>query len=228
MRRGLGIFILAKAPHTLAHNDLEVLLLVTPITHVSPVNAHCEGALRLWQEDPITGAAVSKAGGFVSQRRFQSLGHLERVIPHRFDVQSAIKWQKVLEGLEAQPVGHQRGPLGFHRQEFRATGSVSSADNGRNDVVLCRVQSQCSHLGLENVKVPNKVRNERLPWALSLSGVPQSGHIEYVSRKVLICCWRRWRWRVLRSCLDSARLNPRCSMRLLFLLRVMTSVTVSS
>ncbi len=34
--------------------------------------------------------------------------------------------------------------------------------------------------------------------------------------------------RVLRSCLDSARLNPRCSMRWLFLLRVMTSVTVSS
>src|SRR5215813_6473879 len=109
-----------------------------------------------------------------------------------------------------------------------ATGSVSSADNGRNDAVLCCVQSQCSNLGLEKVKVPNKVRNERLPWALSVSGVPQSGHVACVSRKVVTCCWRRWRWRVLRSCLDSARLNPRCSMRWLCLLRVMTSVTVSS
>src|SRR5262249_10344636 len=32
-----------------------VMLLVTPMAHVSPVNAHGEGALRLWQEDPITG-----------------------------------------------------------------------------------------------------------------------------------------------------------------------------
>ena len=59
---------------------------------------------------------------------------------------------------------------------------MSSADNGRNDVVLRRVQSQCSNLGLENVKVPNKVRNERLPWALSLSGVPQSGHVACVEK----------------------------------------------
>src|SRR5262249_22731821 len=109
-----------------------------------------------------------------------------------------------------------------------ATGSVSRADRGRNDDVLRRVQSQCSSLGLETFKVPNKVRNERLPWALSLSGVPQSGHVERASRKVATCCWRRWRWRVLSSCLDSARVNPRCSMRWWFLLRVMTSVTVSS
>src|SRR5262249_13255601 len=98
-----------------------------------------------------------------------------------------------------------------------ATGSVSKADNGRNDAVSHCLQSQCSNLGLWNVKVPNKVRNERPPWALSLSGVPQSGHVEWVSRKELICCWRRWRWRVPRRCLDSARLNPRCSMRWLFL-----------
>ncbi len=34
------------------------------------------------------------------------------------------------------------------------------------------------------------MRNERLPWALSLSGVPQSGHVACVSRKVVTCCWR--------------------------------------
>src|SRR5499427_9641900 len=44
-----------------------------------------------------------------------------------------------------------------------ATGSVSRIDNGRNDAVSCCLQSQCANLGLWNVKVPNKVRNERLP-----------------------------------------------------------------
>src|SRR5262249_27140688 len=90
--------------------------------YVSPVNAHCEGAVRWWQEAPITRAAVYKAGVFVSQLRFQSLGHLERVITHSFDVQGEIKWQKVLEGIEAHTVGDQRGPLGFHREEFRGNG----------------------------------------------------------------------------------------------------------
>src|SRR5215471_8372577 len=146
---------------------------------------------------------------------------------HRFDIQTEINRQKVREGIEAQPIGYQDHLASIYSSSG-ATGSVSSVDNGRNDAVSRRVQSQCSSLGLCNVKVPNKVRNERLPWALSLSGVPQSGHVEYVSRKVLTCCWRRCRWRVLRRCLDSARLSPRCSMHLLFLLRVMTSVTVSS
>src|SRR5262249_16314860 len=94
-----------------------------------------------------------------------------------------------------------------------ATDSVSSADSGRNDEVLCRVQSQCSSLGLENVNVPNKVRNERRQRAFRGRGVPQSGQSEHVSRKVVTCCWRRCCCRVLRSCLDSARVNPRCSMR---------------
>src|SRR4029453_3466134 len=109
-----------------------------------------------------------------------------------------------------------------------ATGSVSSAARGRNDEVLRRLQPQDSSLGIETLKGPKKVRNERLPRALSLRGAPQSGHVACVSRKVSTCCWRRYRWRVLSSCLDSARVNPRCSMRLLCLLRVMTSVTVSS
>src|SRR5262249_1633606 len=51
---------------------------------------------------------------FVPQLRFQSLRDLERVISHRFDVEAEIKRQKVLEGIKAQPVGHQRGPLRFH------------------------------------------------------------------------------------------------------------------
>src|SRR4029453_19624898 len=99
--------------------------------------------------------------------------------------------------------GNQEDPLASIYRSSGATGSVSRADNGRNDAVLCRLQSQCSNLGLSNVKVPNKVRTERLPWALSLRGVPQSGHVACVSRKVSTCCCRRWRWRVLSSCLDS-------------------------
>ena len=46
------------------------------------------------------------------------------------------------------------------------------ADKGRNDEVVCRVQSQCSSLGLSSVKVPNKVRNERLVWAFTLEQGP--------------------------------------------------------
>ncbi len=55
------------------------------------------------------------------------------------------------------------------RSSSGATGSVSSADKGRNDEVLCRVQSQCSSLGLSRVNVPNKVRNDRLAVAISLT-----------------------------------------------------------
>src|SRR2546422_1264328 len=38
----LIVVILSKAPRTLAHNDLEVVLLGEPIAHVTPVNAHFE------------------------------------------------------------------------------------------------------------------------------------------------------------------------------------------
>ena len=78
------------------------------------------------------------------------------------------------------------------------------------------------------LKRPKQGAKRAMRRALSLSGVPQSGQVEHASRKVSTCCWRRCRWRVLRRCLDSARVNPRCSMRWWFLLRVMTSVTVSS
>src|SRR5215471_4279856 len=84
--RGLVLFTLANAQRTLAHNDLEVALLVHPIAHVASVNAHLKGSLRQWQEVPITGIAFNKTRLFVPQLRFQSLGHLERVIPNGFDV----------------------------------------------------------------------------------------------------------------------------------------------
>src|SRR6266545_5834023 len=60
-----------------------------------------------------------------------------------------------------------------------ATDSVSSAARGRNDDVLRCVQSQCSSLGLCSVQVPNKVRNERLAWAFTLSRAPQSAQVEH-------------------------------------------------
>ena len=138
----------------------------------------------------------------LTQLCFESLRHRERVIAHGFHVQAEIKRQKVLECIETQPVGHQRGPLGSSlKRSSRATGSVSRADSGRNDAVFRRLQSQCSSPWMRD-QCSNKVRNERLPWALSWSGVPQSGHVACVSRKVVTCCWRRCRWRVLRSCLD--------------------------
>ena len=58
------------------------------------------------------------SGLFVSQLRFQSLRDLERILAHGFHVQAEIKRQKVLERIETQPIGHQRGPLRFHIQKF--------------------------------------------------------------------------------------------------------------
>jgi hypothetical protein len=53
-----------------------------------------------------------------TQLRFESLGYLECVIAHCFDVQTQSKRQKVLERIEAQSVRDQGGPLGFHIQQF--------------------------------------------------------------------------------------------------------------
>jgi hypothetical protein len=118
-RGRLVLFTRLKTPDTLADNDLEFMSLVEPIAHIAPINAHCERALRQGQELPIAGIALDTTRLFVPQLRFQALRHLERVIPHRFDVEAEIKRQKVLERIEAQPVGHQRGPLRFHIQQFR-------------------------------------------------------------------------------------------------------------
>src|SRR5215211_3627732 len=54
-----------------------------------------------------------------------------------------------------------------------ATDSVSRDDSGRNEVVLQRWQRQWNRRGLASVKVPNKVRNERLWYALTLRGALQ-------------------------------------------------------
>src|SRR5712691_7248506 len=113
------LFTLSKAQHTLADNDLEVMLLVQPIADVAPVNAHDEEALRQGQELPLTGITLNKIRLFVPQLRFQSLGNLERVIPNGFDVQGEIKRQKVLEGIETHAIGDERGPLGFHIKQLR-------------------------------------------------------------------------------------------------------------
>src|SRR5712691_3288841 len=77
---------LSKAPHTFADNNLEVMLLVPPMAHVSPVNAHCERAIRQRQELPLTGITLDKTRLFLTQIRFQSLRDLECVVAHGFDV----------------------------------------------------------------------------------------------------------------------------------------------
>src|SRR5690242_4229847 len=69
-----------KAQHTLAHNDLEVMLLVQPIAHVSPVNTHCERAVRQRQVIPLAGITLNKTRLALTQLRFQSLRDLERVV----------------------------------------------------------------------------------------------------------------------------------------------------
>src|SRR5262252_4504389 len=86
--------------------------------------------------------------------------------------------KKSLRASKLNPYETKEDHLASIYRSSGATGSVSRIDNGRNDPVSCCLQSQCSNLGLWNFKVPNKVRNDRLPWALSLSSVPQSGHVE--------------------------------------------------
>ena len=95
------------------------MLLVQPMADIAPINAHGEDTLRRRQPFPIARVTFDKARSFLSQLGFHALRHLERVIAHRLDVQGAIKWQKVLEGIEAHPIGHQRGPLRFHIEELR-------------------------------------------------------------------------------------------------------------
>src|SRR5262249_9865996 len=53
-------FTLVKTPDTLAHNDLEFMLLVKPIAHVGPINAHFERTLSRGQQAPIAGIALDK------------------------------------------------------------------------------------------------------------------------------------------------------------------------
>src|SRR5262249_43493917 len=90
------------------------MLLISPVAHIAPVDAYCKGDPRRGQQLPITGGTLDKSRLLLTQLRFQSLGYLERIIAHRFDVQVQIKRQKVLEGIKTSPVGHQGGPLGFH------------------------------------------------------------------------------------------------------------------
>src|SRR6266571_4915143 len=60
-----------------------------------------------------------------------------------------------------------------------ATDSVSRTDSGRNEVVLRRWQQQWKSRGLASLKVPNKVRNERVWKHLAFSEVPQSLQMEH-------------------------------------------------
>src|SRR5215475_14968938 len=74
LERGCPVlFTLSKAQHTLADNDLEVMLLVHPIANVSPVNAHFEETLRQGQELPLTGITLDETQLFIPQLRFQAL-----------------------------------------------------------------------------------------------------------------------------------------------------------
>src|SRR5215831_15438510 len=70
---------------------------------------------------PITTLESNKSQAwlFVTQLGFQTLGHLERVIPHGLDIQRDLKREKVLKRLQAHAVGDQGRPLRFHIQQLR-------------------------------------------------------------------------------------------------------------
>jgi hypothetical protein len=67
-----------------------------------------ECPIRKRQEVPIAGTAFDKAWLFVPQLGFQTLGHLEGVIPHGLDIQRDLKREKVRERIQAHTVGDER------------------------------------------------------------------------------------------------------------------------
>src|SRR5262249_61775492 len=89
-----GRFVLffthVTTPDTLANNDLEFMLLVKPIAHVAPINAHFERTLSRGQQVPIAGIALDKTRLLLTSLRLQSLGNFERIIAYLFDVQAAM------------------------------------------------------------------------------------------------------------------------------------------
>src|SRR5262249_45253367 len=86
-------------PDTLANYDLEFVLLVQPMAHVAPINAHFERTLSRGQQVPIAGITLDTTRLLLTSLRLQSLGHFERIIAYRFDVQAESNWQKVLERI---------------------------------------------------------------------------------------------------------------------------------
>ena len=70
VRGRLLIFILCKASHTLADNDLEIMLLVKPVAYVSPSNANFKASIRRWQKVPVAGITFNKALLFLTQLGF--------------------------------------------------------------------------------------------------------------------------------------------------------------
>src|SRR5262249_41653806 len=110
-----GRFVLffthVTTPDTLAHNDLEFMLLVKPIAHVAPINAHFARTLSRGQQVPIAGIALDTTRLLLTSLRLQSLGHFERIIAYRFDVQAEINWAK-------SPGAH---PGSAHRTPGRTT-----------------------------------------------------------------------------------------------------------
>jgi len=88
------------------------------------------------------------------------------------------------------PLGHQRGPLGFHIEQLRGDRLGQQRPPG---VAMRRSLRPCAVTMFQprterTETCQTRWRNKRLPWALSLSGVPQSGQGERASRKVWTCC----------------------------------------
>src|SRR5919106_196154 len=74
----------------------------------------------------------------------------------------ASSGRKSLNALTVRPYEASEDHFDSMKSSSGATDSVSSADKGRNEAVLRRLHVQCRRRGLGNVKVPNRVRNERV------------------------------------------------------------------
>jgi hypothetical protein len=74
----------------------------------------------------------------------------------------ASSGRKSLRALTVRPYEASEDHFDSMKRSSGETDSVRSADNGRNEIVLQRRQVQCNSRGLGSLKVPNRVRNERV------------------------------------------------------------------
>jgi hypothetical protein len=61
-------------------------------------------------------------GGWAKNPIFTALGHRECMVLDGGRIERRIHWEKVLQGLRRQAIGHQRGPLRLHEQQLGGDG----------------------------------------------------------------------------------------------------------
>jgi hypothetical protein len=111
------LFVPLASECTLAHHDLEVVLLGLPVPHIAPVNPHGDRAIRDGESAPSAGTTLEETPSLFSQLGFAAFGDLQGILPPRLDVQGNLEWQKVGERLDGQPRRDEGGPRRLQEEQ---------------------------------------------------------------------------------------------------------------